>query len=163
MFLEELQFFLLRDLAAIERELNLYPYDQSVWKNLPGLPNSAGNLILHVAGGTQYFFGAVVAHTGYVRNREAEFSRKDVPRSELQKELVSAKQAVLAGFAMLTEGKLEQPFPVRITDSELSTRLTVLQLVTHIAYHLGQLDYHRRVVTGNSTSANTMAAPNLKN
>ena len=68
---------------------------------------------------------------------------------------------MLAGFAALTEEKLEQPFPARITDTELSTRLTILQFVTHLTYHLGQLDYHRRAVTGNSVSADTVAAPVL--
>lgn len=159
MLLEELKAFLLRDIASVERELDLYPDEESIWKNLPGLPNSGGNLILHLAGGTQYFFGSALASTGYLRNREAEFSKKDIPRSDLTKELHDARQAVLAGFATMTEEKLEQPFPARITDTDLSARLTILQLVTHLAYHLGQLDYHRRMVTGNSASADTVAAP----
>jgi hypothetical protein len=161
MLLEELKTILLRDIAGVERELDLYPDDESVWKNLPGLPNSAGNLILHLAGGSQYFFGTALGNTSYVRNREAEFTKKDIPRHELKKELLGARQAVLAGFAAMTEEKLEQPFPVRITDTDLSTRLTILQLVTHIAYHLGQVDYHRRVITGNSASADTLSADDL--
>jgi hypothetical protein len=159
MLLDELKAFLLRDIAAIERELELYPDDASVWVNIPGLPNPAGNLVLHLSGSLQHFFGATLGHTGYVRNRDAEFSRRDLPRNELRTELAGARQGVLAAFEHLTEDRLEQPFPVRITDWELSTRLTVLQLVTHVAYHLGQLDYHRRMVTGNPASADTIAPP----
>jgi hypothetical protein len=158
MLLEELKTFLLRDIAALERELELYPDDPSVWKNVAGLPNPAGNLILHLSGSLQHFFGATLGHTGYVRNRDAEFTRCDLPRSELRTELAVARQGVFAAFEQLTEQRLEQPFPVRITDGELSTRLTILQFITHLAYHLSQLDYHRRMVTG-AASADTIAAP----
>ncbi len=159
MLLIELKTFFLRDIAALERELELYPDDSSVWKTVAGLPNSAGNLILHVSGSLQHFFGALLGNTGYLRNREAEFSKRGVPRAELSKELAAARQGVIAGFEQLTAEKLEQPFPVRISDTELSTRLTILQFITHLAYHLGQIDYHRRMVTGNPASADTIAAP----
>lgn len=159
MLLNELKTFLMRDLDAVARELDLYPDDSSVWQSVPGLPNSGGTLILHLSGGTQHFFGATLADTGYLRNREAEFSRRDVPRSELRAEVAAAQGAVEAAFSHLTEDRLEQPFPVRIGDAQLSTRLTILQLMTHLAYHLGQLDYHRRIVTGNVASAGTIAPP----
>jgi uncharacterized damage-inducible protein DinB len=159
MLLDELKTFLLRDIAALERELGLYPDDPSVWKNVLGLPNPAGNLLLHLAGSLQHFFGATLGQTGYVRNREAEFTKRDLPRNELRTELAAARHGVLAAFENLTEEKLEQAFPVRFTDSELSTRLTILQFITHLAYHLGQIDYHRRMVTGNPASADTIAAP----
>jgi Protein of unknown function (DUF1572) len=161
MLLENLQTIYLREVATLERELDLYPDDASVWKELPGLPNSAGSLILHVAGSLQHFFGATLGNTGYVRDREAEFTKRGVSRSELKKELEAAKAGVLAGFANLTEDRLGQPFPAKFTDKELSTQLTLLQFLSHLAYHLGQLDYHRRVVTGNSASANAVAAPEL--
>jgi Protein of unknown function (DUF1572) len=161
MLLEELKTILLRDISGVERELDLYPDDSSVWKTVSGLPNPAGNLILHLAGNLQYFFGTTLGNTGYVRNRDAEFTKRDVPRSELRKELAGSRQGVLAAFERLSENALEQPYPVKITDTDFSTRLAVLQLITHLAYHLGQIDYHRRVVTGNSASANPVAAPEL--
>jgi uncharacterized damage-inducible protein DinB len=159
MLIDELNSFFLRDIAALERELELYPDDSSVWQNVVGLPNSAGNLVLHLAGSLQHFFGAILGNTGYVRNRDAEFSKRDIPRNELRTELAAARQGVIAGFEQLTDQRLEQSFPARITDAELSTRLTILQFITHLAYHLGQLDYHRRMVTGNPASADTIAAP----
>ena len=158
MLLQNLKALYLREISTLGRELDLYPDDASVWKELPGLPNPAGTLFLHLAGSLQHFFGATFGHTGYVRDRAAEFSRRGVPRSEIRQELSGARQGVLAGFANLTENHLGQLFPVRYADGEFSTRLTLLQFLTHLAYHLGQIDYHRRVVTGDRTSAHAIAA-----
>jgi hypothetical protein len=159
--IENLKLLYLREITTLERELNLYPDGSSVWKDLPGLPNSAGTLFLHVSGSLQHFFGAVLGGSGYVRDREAEFSKRGVPRSEISKELLNARQGVLAAFAKLTEDSLEQVFPATFADAPFSTKLTLLQFLSHLAYHLGQIDYHRRVVTGNSTSANAIAASDL--
>ncbi len=161
MLLEDLKVLYLREIATLERELDLYPDETSVWKELPGLPNPAGTLFLHLAGSLQHFFGAALGKTGYVRDRSAEFSKRDVPCSELKQELSRARQGVLAAFANLTEDSLGQVYPVKFADAEFSTRLTLLQFLSHLAYHLGQIDYHRRVVTSNSVSANAVAASDL--
>lgn len=159
--IEDLKILYLREVATLERELDLYPDDASVWKQLPGLPNAAGTLFLHVSGSLQHFFGATLGKTGYVRDRAAEFSKRDVPRNEIREELSKARQGVRAGFANLTEEHLGQGFPVQYADTEVSTQLTLLQFLSHLAYHLGQIDYHRRVVTGDSASANAIAASDL--
>ncbi len=161
MLLEDLKAIYLREVATLQRELDLYPDEASVWKELPGLPNSAGNLILHLAGSLQHFFGAMLGDTGYVRDRDAEFTKRAVSRTDLRKELEAARAGVNAGFANVTEARLRQPFPAKFADTELSTQLTLLQFLSHLAYHLGQLDYHRRVVTGNSASANAVTASDL--
>ena len=160
--LEELRRLYLREIATLERELDLYPDEASLWQQLPGLPNSGGTLLLHLAGSLQHFFGATLGGTGYVRDRAAEFAKRDLPRNELERELSSARQGVLAGFANLTEQHLTQTFPVVFADEAFSTRLTLLQFSSHLAYHLGQIDYHRRAVTGDRTSANAIAASHLE-
>jgi hypothetical protein len=159
--IENLKLLYLREVTTLERELDLYPDDASVWKELPGLPNSAGTLFLHVSGSLQHFFGAVLGGSGYVRDREAEFSRRGVPRNELRQELSRARQGVMAAFATLTEDSLGQVFPANFADAPFSTRLALLQFLSHLAYHLGQIDYHRRVVTGDSASANAIAASDI--
>ena len=153
MLLDELRALYLREVATLERELDLYPDDASVWAQLPGLPNAAGTLFLHLSGSLQHFFGAVLGGSGYVRNREAEFSRRDVLRAELRQELAKAREGLTLAFQNLTESHLEQVFPVQFADAPFSTRLTLLQFLSHLAYHLGQIDYHRRAVTGNAESA----------
>jgi uncharacterized damage-inducible protein DinB len=159
--LKDLKVLYLREISTLERELDLYPDDASLWKELPGLPNSAGNLLLHLAGSLQHFFGATLGNTGYRRNREAEFSKRNVSRSDLKQELSRARQGVIAAFEHLTEDRLAQVFPVQFADAPFSIRLTLLQFLGHLAYHLGQIDYHRRMVTGNSASANAIAASDL--
>jgi hypothetical protein len=159
--LEDLKALYLREIATLERELELYPNDLSLWQALPGMPNVGGTLFLHLAGSLQHFFGATLGGTGYVRDRAAEFSRRDVPRDELKTELGQARAGVLAGFATLEERHLEQMFPVQFADAPFPTRLTLLQFLAHLAYHLGQIDYHRRGVTGDSVSANAIAASDL--
>jgi Protein of unknown function (DUF1572) len=161
MLLDELRTLYLREVATLERELSLYPDDASVWTALPGQPNSAGTLFLHLTGSLQHFFGAVLGQTGYVRDREVEFNRRGVPRSELRAQLLGARHGLLAAFDRLTEADLEQTFPVQFADAPLTIRITLLQFLTHLAYHLGQIDYHRRAVTGNETSANAVDASPL--
>lgn len=161
MLLEDLKALYLRDITTLARELELYPDDASIWKELPGLPNSAGTLFLHLAGSLQHFFGATFGETGYMRNREAEFSRRNVPRNDIKQELVNARQGVQAAFANLSEDDLEQTFPARFADADVSTRLTLLQFLGHLAYHLGQIDYHRRVVTGNPVAAGAIDPSSL--
>ena len=101
MLLEDLKRLYLREIATLERELALYPDDESVWKEPPGLPNPAGTLFLHLAGSLQHFFGAVLGGSGYARDRAAEFSRRGVPRGEIARELSRARRGVEAGFAAL--------------------------------------------------------------
>jgi Protein of unknown function (DUF1572) len=159
--LEDLKVLYLREITTLERELDLYPDDASVWEELPGLPNPGGNLILHLAGSLQHFFGASLGNAGYQRNREAEFTKRNVSRSDLKQELSRAKFGVIAAFENLTEDRLTEVFPVQFADAPFSIRLTLLQFLGHLAYHLGQIDYHRRMVTGNSASANAIAASDL--
>lgn len=161
MLLDELKTLYLREVATLERELNLYPDDSSVWKELPGLPNPAGPLFLHLAGSLQHFFGAVLGGSGYVRDRAAEFSRHGVPRSEIKKELSRAREGVRAGFANLSEDHLEEVFPVQYADVEFPARLTLLQFLNRLAVHLGRIDYHWRVVKVNPASAGAVTASEL--
>jgi uncharacterized damage-inducible protein DinB len=153
MLLESLKAIYLREINTLEREVDLYPDDANIWRELPGLPNSAGNLILHLAGNLQHFFGATLGNTGYVRDREAEFSKRNTTRHALKKELEATRPSLEAAFSNLTEDKLEETFPVKVGDSELSTQEAMLHFLSHLAYHLGQIDYHRRAVTGDSTPA----------
>ncbi|HEX2863493.1 MAG TPA: DinB family protein, partial [Deinococcales bacterium] len=150
-----------RDIATLERELDLYPDDASVWAEPPGLPNPAGTLFLHLAGSLQHFFGAALGGLGYVRDRDAEFRQRGLPRADLRAQLAAARRGVEAAFGRLGEADLDREFPVRFADAPFSTRLTLLQFASHLAYHLGQIDYHRRVVTGQNTPAGAMSAMDL--
>jgi uncharacterized damage-inducible protein DinB len=161
MILDDFKRTFLREVAPLGRELDLYPDEESLWKELPGLPNSAGTLFLHLAGNLQHFLGATLGQTGYVRDRDAEFASRDVPRETIRKELRATRQAILTTFSKLDESALDQLFPARKQGMELSTQQMLFHLLSHLAYHLGQIDYHRRAVAGDTTSANTLPLAEL--
>ena len=151
-----------RDLRAVRREIAAFPDDASVWQVAPGIVNSAGTLALHLAGNVQHFFGTVLCGTSYVRDRAAEFSRRDVPRAEIQAQLDAAIAAVEPGLARVPDGALQAEYPEKIAGHTVSTGEWLVHLATHLAYHLGQIDYHRRLVTGQSETVGTMAVPELR-
>jgi hypothetical protein len=145
-----------RDLSALRREVEAYPDERDLWRTVPGLTIVAGTLVLHLAGNLQHYFGARLGRTGYVRNRPAEFDRRDVSRSELLREIEAARAAVKAGLAGLTEPELRAEFPEVIGGSRIETGEYLVHLTVHFAYHLGQVDYHRRVVTGMASAVGAM-------
>ena len=138
-----------RELRALRRELEAYPDERQIWEDVSGLPNSAGTLALHVAGNLQHFIGAQWGETGYVRDRKAEFARRGVPRAELLEEVERARAAVAAGLQQIPLEALGEPYPLTVARSHLDTSDYLVHLCAHLAYHLGQLDAHRRIVTGN--------------
>jgi hypothetical protein len=147
---------LVREIDAFEREIQLFPDDESVWRVAPGVTNSAGTLALHVAGNLQHIVGTILGGTGYVRNRAAEFGTRGEPRASIVRELTAAHEAVIVTLAALDPGMLEQSYPAPPNGVETRTGLFLLHLLAHAAFHLGQAGYIRRVVTANNTSANPM-------
>jgi hypothetical protein len=137
-----------RDLRTLRRELEAYADEQMIWQEVPGLPNTAGTLALHLAGNIQHYIGARWGGTGYVRNRDAEFARRGVPRAELVAEIERTRQAVAASLARVPPGALEADYPEVIGELRIRTGEYLVHLCVHFAYHLGQLDAHRRAVTG---------------
>jgi hypothetical protein len=137
-----------RDLNALRREVEAYPEDHQLWQIVPGFPNTGGTLTLHLAGNLQHYVGSRLAGTGYVRNRDAEFSLRNVPRTQLLTEIEAARQAVRAGLASISDERLAEEFPEVIAGSRFLIGEYLVHLTTHFAFHLGQLDSHRRLVTG---------------
>jgi uncharacterized damage-inducible protein DinB len=135
-----------RDLAALRRELESYPDERAIWTVAPGIANSAGTLALHLAGNLQHFVGAVLGGTGYRRDREAEFTRRNVPRAELIAELQRAEAAVEAVLPGLPDDDLAKQYPEEISGQRPSTAHALVHLASHLAYHLGQVNYHRRLL-----------------
>lgn len=150
------QTLLLRDLAAVRRTVEAYPDDASVWAVRSGLPNAGGTIVLHLAGNLRHFVGRVLGGSTFQRDRPAEFARRDVSREDLLAELAATEVAIRETLATLPEESLAKPFPETVAGSVLSTGAMLAHLATHLAYHLGQLDYHRRVVTGDSQSVGAM-------
>lgn len=149
-----------RELDGLQRQLELYPDDASVWALPEGIPNSAGTLALHLVGNLRHFIGAHLGGSGYVRDREGEFGDRDLPRSELLARVDAARTEVLGALDGMDPALLERPFTMPNGASAPIGRF-LLHLAVHLGYHLGQLDYHRRVVTGDPASASMMGVQTL--
>ncbi len=139
---------LLRDIRTLRRELEAYADERQLWAEPPGITNSGGTLALHLVGNLRHFIGARLGGTRYLRDRPAEFARRDVPRAELLAEIAALEGEVTRAFAGLDSARLEDTFPEEIAGLRLPTGQYLVHLVAHFTFHLGQLDYHRRVVTG---------------
>lgn len=146
-----------RELKALRREIETYPNEDDLWEVRAGITNPGGNLALHLAGNIQYFLGNVLGHSGYVRNRDAEFGSKNVPRAELLREIDDAITAVQTGMSKITEADLAKPYPEAVGGVSSTTGAFLAHFATHLAYHLGQVDYHRRILTGEGKTVRTVA------
>lgn len=146
-----------RDLRALRREIEAYADERDLWRVAPGITNAAGTLALHLAGNIRYYVGTRLGDTGYVRDRDAEFAQRDVPRAELLRAIDSALAAVERGMGGVEERALDLPYPEPIAGLTLSTGAFLVHLVAHFTYHLGQVDYHRRLLTGQSTQIGAVA------
>ena len=150
-----------RELATLRDELLAYPNEADIWAVPTGVPNSAGNLALHLAGNLRWFIGAQLGATGYVRDREAEFAKRNVPRVELIAMIEATRDEVTRTLATLDAATLDAWFPIEIFGMRLLTARFLLHLEGHFCYHLGQIDYHRRIVTGSSASVGALPLPAL--
>jgi uncharacterized damage-inducible protein DinB len=150
-----------RELTSLRDELLAYPDERAMWEVPKGLPNSGGNLALHLIGNLRFFIGTQLGATGYVRDRDAEFAKRNVPRAELIAGIEAAADEVTRTIATLDAAQLDKPFPVEVGGNRLQTGLFLQHLASHLAYHLGQVDYHRRVVTGSSVSVGAVPVPPL--
>lgn len=144
---------LARELDGLVREIEAFPDDAAVWNVVTGVTNSAGNLSLHVAGGLQHFVGAMLGKTGYVRDRDAEFSRREGTRAELVEELQRARRVVETVLPALPETALESTLSHPSLPGPVPTQRMLVHLCAHAAFHLGQVGYLRRVLTGENQSA----------
>ena len=93
--------FFLRDLNKVKEEITLYKNESDLWVLKGEIQNSAGTLALHLIGNIKHFIGAHIGHTGYVRDRDREFSDRNIPREKLISELqeaISILEKVLPTF-----------------------------------------------------------------
>lgn len=150
-----------RELRTLERELAAYQTDEQIWALPAGLPNSGGTLALHAAGNLRHFVGAVLGSSAYVRDRDAEFNRRDVPRAELIEGLREAERVVRETLTTLDPARLAEPFPQPVANRRVNTGEFLAHLAAHLAYHAGQLDFHRRIVTGDARGVGAVSPTEL--
>jgi len=158
---EYLRRVLVRDLAAVRLQLQGYENEKDIWILPDGIKNSAGTLALHLAGNIQYFIGAQLGDSSFVRDRDTEFTMRNVSRADLDEGIQQTIDSVNATFDQLQPADMDNEYPLELAGVRLQTGLFLTHLATHLAYHLGQMDYHRRVITKGSDAAGAQSIPAL--
>ena len=135
-----------RDLDKLKNELSNYKDESSLWVVKKNISNSAGNLALHIIGNLNHFIGGVLGENGYVRDRDAEFTNKDVPVNDLLQNIDEVKTTIYNTLEGVSEEELLENFPINVFGYEMTTLFFLIHLHSHLTYHLGQINYHRRLI-----------------
>jgi uncharacterized damage-inducible protein DinB len=146
MLIQSLKILFQRDLKKLKLEIESYQDEKKIWITDKRIPNSAGNLCLHLIGNLNSYIGAEFGKTGYVRNRELEFSQKDIPRIELIKKIDETIMIVANSLDKIKNEQLNEEYPILVFSEKTTTEYLLIHLATHLAYHLGQVNYHRRLL-----------------
>lgn len=135
-----------RDLAKVKSEIEQYSDAADLWLIGGDIANSAGNLTLHIVGNLRHFLGAVLGGSDYVRDRDREFSDSDVPREDLVALIDETRAAVKSTLENLNDEDLARTYPIAVFGEPMTTGYFLVHLATHLNYHLGQINYHRRIL-----------------
>jgi uncharacterized damage-inducible protein DinB len=146
MITQELKKVFIKDLEKLKEEISLYRDEQSLWKIEKEITNSAGNLCLHLVGNLNHFIGATIGNTGYIRNRDQEFAMKNVPQKDLLKMVEGTIAAVANTLSNVKDEQLKEEYPLVVFKDKMTTGYFLFHLAGHLNYHLGQINYHRRLV-----------------
>jgi uncharacterized damage-inducible protein DinB len=146
MLIETLRSLFDRDLNQLKTEIESYQNESQIWVIDKNISNSAGNLCLHLIGNINTYIGAEIGKTGYIRNRPLEFSSKNIPKTELITQINDTILVVNNALDRLTRADLETTYPQIVFEKEMTTGFFLVHLSTHLAYHLGQINYHRRLI-----------------
>ena len=157
LIIEDIQILMSRELDSLKSEIELFPDDEIIWNVLPGISNSAGNLVLHICGNLKYFIGAVLGNTGYLRDRESEFNRKSGSRTELIADLRDTKEIIQNVLPGLSEKILGESYPNTVGGIELACSRFLMHLAVHLSFHVGQVGYLRRILTGDNQSSGAVS------
>lgn len=137
---------IIRDLETLCGELKQLKSDELLWKTLPGITNSIGNLSLHLCGNLQHFIGAQLGNTGYKRKREEEFLKKGLTIKEISQLVEETKTVVKNTLSIISDNEMDTLYPIPFLNKEVKKGELLLILTSHLSYHLGQINYLRRIL-----------------
>jgi len=145
-FIYSIQTILDRDLKRLEEEISLYPSEETLWTIAGTIKNPAGNLCLHLCGNLQHYFGAVLGGSDYKRNRDREFAVRNISRDTLISEIQKTRVAVRSALEKLDPNILDDTYPEQVFSYSMTTSYFLIHLASHLGYHLGQINYLRRLL-----------------
>ncbi len=137
----------LKNLKALLNEITLYSNEDDIWKIAPGISNSSGNLTLHLIGNLKYFVGTHLGNTGFVRDRDREFADKNIPKDHLIDEINSTIIIVETALSAMQDTDLQKSYPIDKFGEGKTNGFVLTYLLAHLNYHLGQINYHRRLLS----------------
>ena len=143
----DLAFLISRDLTRLGQQIEAFPDDEKLWETLPGVLNPAGNLALHIEGNLREFVGRQLGKLPYKRNRELEFSLRGMSRDEIGRRIAELRQSIPAVIQELSAEQMELEYPEVVLEVATTTRQFLIHLYGHLNWHLGQIDYLRRILT----------------
>ncbi len=146
MLTESFKSLIVRDLLKLKQEVESYKDESKLWVVDAGISNSAGNLCLHLLGNINHFICATLGNSGYIRNRDLEFSQKNIPVSQLAAQIDDTVGSAENTFDKLTINSLDKEYPLVFNNQKLTTEQMLVNIVSHLNYHLGQINYHRRLL-----------------
>ncbi|PHR72937.1 MAG: DinB superfamily protein [Lutibacter sp.] len=145
MLIETLTKIFKRDLNKLKSEIESYNKEENLWVNNEYVSNSGGNLCLHIIGNLNHFIGAEFGNTGYIRQRDLEFSQKNIPRTELINQIDEVILVVTESLSKISTTDLQKEYSRRVFEDTMTTEYFLVHLTAHLSYHLGQINYHRRL------------------
>lgn len=146
MITESLRSLYSRDLNKLKAEIEAYQNEENLWKTDKNIANSAGNLTLHLVGNLNHFLGTHLGNTGYVRQRDLEFSSKNIPKAELIEKVKATASMIDSVLSHLSDDDLKKEYPLVVFENTMTTDYFLIHLLAHLDYHLGQINYHRRLL-----------------
>ena len=150
-----------RELDGLKSELRAYDDPAQIWLSPQGISNSAGNLALHLAGNLQHYIGAILGESGYVHVRKHEFNAEAIPLEKVLAEIDCAREVVENTLEKMDERELQEKYPKAPLGLDVTVELFLLHLLSHFAYHLGQINYHRRLVSKQNNGVSSLSVKDL--
>ena len=135
-----------RELQKLEEEIKSFTDESLIWKTSEGVTNSSGNLCLHLCGNLQHFIGTILGKSDYVRNRDAEFSSRNISKANLLEEIQHAKKSVTETLGKISDEDLQAIYPQTLIKKDVTIAYFLVHLISHFDYHLGQINYLRRMI-----------------
>ena len=146
MITQTLSEFFERDLLKLKEEITSYADESKIWVIHGDIKNSAGNLTLHLIGNINHFIGAILGKSGYMRERDREFSDKNIPRDLLIANIDKTILVVKNTLRDINDDMLYKDYPIEKHGKIVTIEHMLLHLLSHLNYHLGQVNYHRRLL-----------------
>jgi len=127
--------------AARVHELSAPLSVEQFWEKPFLYGNSFGHLVLHLTGNLNYYIGAQIANTGYVRDRPREFNDPNPPAKEEALRLLHDAVAMVIK-TIRNQSPEDWSGEYSAVGTNCSNRIDmVVQCAAHMQHHIGQMIY----------------------